>query len=320
MAGEQVKNGKAFEYALATQYVDYLRGLGLAVEIKKDAPFEIAKNYFYSRTSSAQTGFMQAASQTIETLIKLEPGLTAQKNSQDRLLVSLAPDSDGETGDVRDVVFERPSVKWEVGFSAKNNNDAVKHSRLSKDLDFGKRWLGVPCSKEYWQKVSPIFDYLTTLKDNGALWENVPDKAKSIYIPILLAFREELLMINDLNPNIPEKLIEYLIGTYPFYKIIKDDSHNLVIVKAFNLKGLLGKRVNGMVSRYKTPKLNYPKRIVEFEFKENSDNTLNMILDQGWEISFRIHSAEKKVIPSLKFDIQLIGNPPILFTQHIFQD
>lgn len=52
---------------------------------------------------------------------------------------------------------------------------------------------------------------------------------------------------------------------------------------------------------------------------EDSLTTLNMVLDGGWSISFRIHNAEKKVVPSLKFDINLTGNPPVLFTQHLFQ-
>ena len=54
--------------------------------------------------------------------------------------------------------------------------------------------------------------------------------------------------------------------------------------------------------------------------KSGSYNTLNMILDGGWEISFRIHNASTKVEKSLKFDIKLLGNPPILFTQHLFQN
>jgi hypothetical protein len=32
--------------------------------------------------------------------------------------------------------------KWEIGVSAKNNHNAVKHSRLSSDIDFGK-WLNI---------------------------------------------------------------------------------------------------------------------------------------------------------------------------------
>ncbi|WP_202975530.1 HaeIII family restriction endonuclease [[Ruminococcus] torques] len=34
-----------------------------------------------------------------------------------------------------------------------------------------------------------------------------------------------------------------------------------------------------------------------------------MILDNGWQLSFRIHSASTKVEPSLKFDVQFISMP-----------
>ena len=92
-----------------------------------------------------------------------------------------------------------------------------------------------------------------------------------------------------------------------------------MIVKAFNINGELNKTVNGVKSQYPTPCINLPTRIVEFEMRRGSDNTLNMILDEGWEISFRIHNASKKVETSLKFDIKLLGNPPVLFTQHLFR-
>lgn len=150
-------------------------------------------------------------------------------------------------------------------------------------------------------------------------WDDLGQKKElEIYVPLLEAFRKELLCIYENNDKVPQKLISYLIGRYPFYKIIKDDTHNLVIVKAYNIEGGLNKTVNGEKARYKTPKINLPTRIVEFE-RHNSTNTLYMILDGGWEISFRIHNASTKLERSLKFDIRLLGNPPILFTQHIFQ-
>ncbi len=136
---------------------------------------------------------------------------------------------------------------------------------------------------------------------------------------MLKAFRKELLRINETSLQVPQMLIKYLIGAYPFYKVIKDDIHNLVVVKAFNIQGQLNRPVNGVKPQYKTPHINLPTRIVEFEMKSDSDNTLNMILDGGWEISFRIHNASTMVEKSLKFDIRLLGNPPILFTQHLFQ-
>ena len=93
----------------------------------------------------------------------------------------------------------------------------------------------------------------------------------------------------------------------------------MVIVKAFNIEGKLNATVDGQKPQYKTPPIRLPKRIVEFEMKPNSENTLHMILDGGWEISFRIHNASTLVEKSLKFDIKLLGNPPVLFTQHLFQ-
>ena len=45
--------------------------------------------------------------------------------------------------------------------------------------------------------------------------------------------------------------------------------------------------------------------------------TLCMILDNGWELSFRIHSAKSRMEPSLKFDIQLIGIPNTMYNDWV---
>ena len=50
-------------------------------------------------------------------------------------------------------------------------------------------------------------------------------------------------------------------------------------------------------------------RSVALEFKPGSTNTVEMFLDNGWQLSFRIHNASTKVEPSLKFDVQFIGMP-----------
>lgn len=319
--GDQVKNGKAFEYAIAITYVNYLKDKGLKVMLEENRALWVAKDFYDSFPDYDQRRYVESARQTIDTMIRLEPGLSSPKNEDDILRVYLNEDGEGETGDVRDVIFKREQAVWEVGFSAKNNNDAVKHSRLSAVLDFGESWVGIPCSQLYWDEIAPIFNYLEIAKNERKTWNELgTDKALKVYTPLLQAFRKELLKINSENEYIPQKLIKYLVGQYPFYKIIKDDTHNMVIVKAFNINGELNKTVNRKKAQYKTPSINLPTRIVEFEMKEGSDNTLNMILDGGWEISFRIHNASTLVEKSLKFDIKLLGNPPILFTQHLFQD
>ncbi len=319
--GDQVKNGKAFEYALAVVYAEKLRSIGILTKVKETPSLSVAKAYFEGFEEKEQSRFREAAIQTFDTIVRLEPGLTVSKCSSDILQIYLNTDDEGENGDVRDVVFQRQSSLWEIGFSAKNNNDAVKHSRLSSVLDFGKSWLDIPCSKTYWDEIAPIFTYLEDKKQRHMSWDELgAEKTERVYSPLLNAFKEELMRINKDNKRVPQKLIEYLIGSYPFYKIIKDDRHNLVVVKAFNIKGQLNKTVNGVNAQYKTPQINLPTRIVEFEMKTGSDNTLNMILDGGWEISFRIHNASTRVEKSLKFDIRLLGNPPVLFTQHLFQN
>jgi hypothetical protein len=96
---------------------------------------------------------------------------------------------------------------------------------LSNDIDFGKKWLGFPCSVEYFKEIKPVFDNLTRLrKSSKALqkWDTLGDYHTSIYVPILNAFKKELLRLDNENPGIvAERLIEYLIGNQDFYKVIK---------------------------------------------------------------------------------------------------
>ena len=143
-------------------------------------------------------------------------------------------------------------------------------------------------------------------------------KTDDVYVPLLKAFRKEMLQLTKSNPQASANLLHYLIGRKPFYKVIKEDRNNIVVVKAFNIGGKLNQTVNGKKPIVKTDTVKLPTRIIELDFKENSETTLMMIMDEGWQISFRIHSASTYIENSLKFDIQLIGNPPILFTQHLF--
>ncbi len=40
-----------------------------------------------------------------------------------------------------------------------------------------------------------------------------------------------------------------------------------------------------------------------------------VVCDEGWQISMRIHSASSRVEPSLKFDVRLVSFPSSVFTQ-----
>ena len=314
---KQTANGKAFEYSLAKEYYEYLSSeCGIRVSLKKDYAYQYARKYYNPQPYVQRRRFDYCAALTIDSLVALEPGLTFD-GEDDELSIAISPDGAGQEGDVRDVVFSRERG-WAVGISAKNNNDAVKHSRIGEKLDFGQSWFGVGCSERYWEEVAPVFDYLKQYK--GCDWEDVNDKEVRVYLPLLKAFRDEVMRICDEYEGVPKLLVKYLIGRYDFYKVIKNDTSKTVVIKAFNVDGRLNLTYRGAKARYRCPMLKAPERIVEFRLKDGSYNTLNLILDGGWEVSFRIHNAEKKVCPSLKFDIRLVGNPPVIFTQYLFQE
>ncbi|MBR7063780.1 MAG: HaeIII family restriction endonuclease, partial [Treponema sp.] len=102
-AGIQVKNGKAFEFAIAKTYANYLEEKGLNVSLEKNSAIQVAQRFYFEFPESVQRKFDNAAYQTIDTMVKIEPKLICQTNSNDILHIMLNEDSDGQSGDVREV-------------------------------------------------------------------------------------------------------------------------------------------------------------------------------------------------------------------------
>ncbi|MDB5122549.1 MAG: restriction endonuclease [Mucilaginibacter sp.] len=316
MAKKQTDTGKALEYCFAAAYYKDLSALKLNVVLLRDVNYLKAQASYNTFSLLEQNLFYSAAKSTIASMVKLEPGLITQIDKTDILEISIAADAAGKVGDVRDVLFKRNG--WVVGFSVKNNHDAAKHSRLSPKIDFGLEWLGHPCSSKYFSEIDVVFNAIRSTKraDPLATWASYPNKEATVYVPILDAFKKELLDLNNSHPDIPKKLLSYLIGRNSFYKVIKRDIFNLVVIKGYNMNKDLGLSYNSVPSVCGIPNITYPTRIIEFI--SNNNTTLFMTLDKGWQISFRIHSARTLLEDSLKFDINLIGNPPILFTHYMF--
>tara|TARA_B100000780_G_C21121997_1_gene454549 strand:+ start:3041 stop:4003 length:963 start_codon:yes stop_codon:yes gene_type:complete len=314
----QTVNGKAFEYALLFEFYERLKTI-TSVSITKNEPHKTAKGFFDSFSESEQDTFRITASASINFLIDIEPRLSNGISKDDILVLELVSDQAGQTGDVRDVLMIRSLQKWEIGISAKNNHRAVKHSRLSNKINFGEKWLGVSCSDNYFKEINPIFDMLADLraKDKSTKWTSIENMHQVVYLPILDAFRKELLRLDKENPSIvAENLVQYLIGNQDFYKVIKGKKK--VEIQAYNLHGTLNLPFEKIKPKSKIPKLKLPTRLIEIVYQENSTTTLLVSLNEGWQISFRIHNASSRVEPSLKFDINLVSAPHTLFTNHIF--
>lgn len=305
--------GKAFEFALITQ-ANTILSRTHATNLVIDASYTSAENSFLLYNNPQKAKYEDAAIAAINHIIHLEPRLLNPSSAGDILQLQLMPDRVGQHGDVRDVLFIRSQQKWEIGISAKNNHKAVKHSRLSDTLDFGREWLGLNCTTNYFNSIAPIFQNLRNLKAQSEIWRNVSNKGRTVYMPMLDAFIAELNLLNQQNNNVPSILASYLLGRHDFYKVIKRKS--VVEVLAFNMHGTLNKTVTGGLGRT-VQRLRLPSQIIQFAYKPNSNNTLLLVCDQGWTISFRIHSAETNVVPSLKFDINLIGHPQSMYSNHI---
>ena len=317
MSATQTNNGKAFEYACILSLYTELSA-SQDVSIIKTQQLQTALNFFKVSSIQLQSKLIRAADAATRVIVRLEPQLQ-HPNKNIPLYLSLQTDAKGESGDVRDVLCIRKQNEWEIGLSCKHNHHAVKHSRLSSTIDFGKEWFDIPCSNRYFNEIKPLFDELRDLRANSrgtALWSDVNQKNELYYIPILQAFMTELQRLDQSNPKIiPERLIRYLIGKNDFYKVISNDVQATTRVEAINISGTLNRPSAGVHSIVNVPRLKLPTRFYSVDFKEGSETTIQIVFDEGWAVSMRIHNASSRVEPSLKFDVNLISLPNSIHAQ-----
>lgn len=311
---KQMTTGKSFEYALLVQFEEKLKDK-TNLEVIENSAFKIAKGCFENVNSNEKSEYLLTASFAVNFLMDIEPRLSNDIGKDDILQLEILSDNHGESGDVRDVLAIRLLQKWVIGVSAKNNHHAVKHSRLSANIDFGEKWLGVKTSKEYFDTVTPIFNNLEKIrKESGAKkkWSELGDYHSTIYVPILKAFIKELknLYKKD-SAKVASNLVAYLVGNKDFYKVIK--GKNCVEIQAYNINGTLNLPFKEILPKCKTPKVPLPTEIVDIDFKTDSETTAIVTMDNDWTLSFRIHNASSKVESSLKFDINLLKSPKKLF-------
>lgn len=310
MSTKSNDQGRAYEYAWIQTLYEALAKLRKTRVVENSSLVANEKAWLLI-DKDMQEIFMMSASAAIDTVLELEPRMSEIDN--DELTLEFQKDGQGVKGDVRDIVIKRKDIKWEIGLSIKHNHDAVKHSRLSYKLDFGNEWFNMPCSDEYWDAVKPIFDTLKREKDNGTKWSEIKDKSQKIYIPLLQAFIDEINRANKKDNTMPRKMIEYLIGIEDYYKVVSKDEKRLTMIHTFNMHNTLNEPAKNKVSAITVPIVKLPTRLVALEFKPDSDNTIEMYLDNGWQLSFRIHNASINVEPSLKFDVQFISMPTEVF-------
>ncbi|MCQ2618026.1 HaeIII family restriction endonuclease [Helicobacter pylori] len=307
MSNKSNNQGRAYEYAWCLALEQKLSVLKKVI-VDKQNGFNACYRAYESLEKSLQERYLESAKQGVLLLLDCEPLLSEViGSSQNEITLSLQKDKLGEIGDIRDILiyFDR----FCIGLSIKHNHDAVKHSRLSKDLDFGKKWLGVGVSQNYKDTIKPLFERLENAKKEGMLWRDFPNKEQEIYAPLLQAFKKEVLRIDENKENkVPQKMVEYLLGKYDFYKAILLEREQKTKLEAYHFNNTLNRSVKNKPKKI-IPLSKLPTRMIYFDFKPKSFNTLELVLDEGWSFSLRIHNASSKVEPSLKFDIKLLSKP-----------
>lgn len=306
MSSSSNNQGRAYEYICLHSLKDAI-SLIRPSEIIQNSSYKASENAWNTLSNSEKLLYTLSAKSTIDTIFAMEPNIV--EKSTDILSLYIQNDKHGEEADVRDIIIERKDIRWEIGLSIKHNHMAVKHSRIAKTLDFGFKWYNVPCSDTYWNDVKPIFDFLECEKRKGTFFRDLTSKEDEVYVPLLNAFIKEISTQVNNHKNIPQKLVEYLLSKYDFYKVISIDNKEMTTIQSFNMYGTLNMPSKTQTPSIIVPKINLPSNLIHIGYKPNSKTTILMCFDNGWQFSFRIHNAKDLIETSLKFDIQIIGMP-----------
>lgn len=311
MSSKSNDQGRAYEYACLKNLEEQISKIRPCIVINNSSLFA-AEGAWNTLSDETKRIYKISSLAAVDKIFAMEPRITEQ--FEDILELLIQSDTNGETGDVRDILIIRNAITWEIGLSLKHNHFAIKHSRLSSILDFGKSWYSIPCSQNYWNAVNPVFQYLSKERALGKKFSDLPHKEEDVYIPILNAFKDELSYQSKLHKEVPARMVEYLLGKFDFYKVISVDREELTRVQGFNMHGTLNLPSKDKTAEIVVPIVTLPTRIVLIEFALGKNNTIEIYMDGGWQFSFRIHNASTYVEPSLKFDVQIIGMPTAILT------
>lgn len=224
MSKKSNNQGRAYEYACLTIVSEAIKKYS-PVEMVYNSSYEAAKRAWGTLNKQEQALYLLSARSILKTIFAMEPNMEEITDAPIQLYIQA--DRHGIEADVRDIIIRRDSSSWEIGLSIKHNHTAVKHSRLSRNRDFGLAWYGVSCSELYWTEVKPVFDYLESLQREEKYFRELPDKEGVVYETILQAFKEEIKRAIDLDKRVPQKLVAYLLSNDKIAVFRVNNGHSL---------------------------------------------------------------------------------------------
>ena len=310
-------NGKAFEYACLNALRKRLQFHGVPVNEAASKALTTAEKAYNIIEWEERVNLDNAAETAVSLLIPLEPKLMYGPGT---LLLEIAADAAaiGVDGDVRDVLCVRSEDGpdgWTIGMSCKHNHEALRHPRVTERKDFGADWIGIHCSREFMEEITPVTDSLISYGENKVLWRNIDRKWDRYYVPILSAYMKEIRRLCDTYKDVPGKLLSYFFGANDFYKIIMKTSARTTTLEGFNMHGTLNQHSGKRKAMTRVPVIKLPTRLIDAAFKTTSSGpsktTIILTFDGGWAVSMRLHNKDDIAKPtSLAWDVKLEGLPP----------
>jgi len=297
----QTEAGHAFEYTVLRKLLHKIFDADLDVEINEDSEVKkIKESYLLVKKKQKRKIELYdgVAEKFVEFLMKKEEKIS---KGQDKIILSKQSDAKGQKGDVRDILIKKGY--WEIGISCKWNNESIRSPRLSDQNDFGKRWIGTPCSDSYLTKMKKIFENTRKSKKK---WNEIDEKIKikKYYKPTHEAFITEFKALQKKDKKVVKNFVKFIVGTEDYYKLIGRSTDSTVALFNFN------KTLNEKKTVLPTKMLN--AQLVETKKLQKNGITFSMSFDKGWQFHFRLHSADSKLSPSLKLETTIEGYPKTL--------
>ncbi|MDR2360957.1 MAG: HaeIII family restriction endonuclease [Oscillospiraceae bacterium] len=300
--------GSAYEFAFLTALEAEISPIR-SVSVEKNGSYYAAQYKWNTLSAEEKKVYERSAVGGVRTLCKAEPLLTEDDGI---LILKFQEDKKDDDGDVRDLLISRGGTEWEIGLSISRSRLVAKRGLVSKTLDFGKRWFGLPCSLDYWNEIASAFKTLKAAKAANMKWVEIPqmEREDNIYIPFLAAFAKEFQRLYKRHGSLfPQRIIAYMLGRYAFYKVNRIDEDQTTQLVSFNFNGELNQAGKSKPA-LSVPAVPLPTQIIHLRFKPDSTDTLELYMNSGWQLSFRLNYTSVKVDVNMKIDIEIINMPP----------
>jgi hypothetical protein len=289
--GKEERSGSAFEYA-------FIAALSRRIHVNPIENVALARAKQKYETSTHRNHFLKCAESAVEYIAKIDLRIV---NSEPKKLFLNSSRAAQSNHDVRDVVLQGSTHT--IGFSCKVNNQDLRHSRLSKSIDFVREW-GLDssgASRAYWKSVEPVFGKLHQLRERGLDWiEEYPSLAsrrRHVLAPVLDAWALEIDRVASSDSTVPEKLCRYLLGSKSYWKVISNRGN--VLVQNFNLEGDMPGKTLAM-----------PSKFLGISIREKSSVRERVVAFGGeYSFGFRLHTASSHIENSLKFAVKGLTLP-----------